>query len=138
MFPLFKKIYLFIFVLDLPDCAGFSLVAEIGGYSVAVVLGVLVVEASFVLEHGLKGGSPWASLLHGTWDLPRPRTESVSPALAGRFFTATPSGKPCFLLKGRWCLTFIMADQFCLTHVLGEWDDVVCALLHPASYSSCL
>ena len=55
-----KFIYLSLTVLDLPNCAGFSLVAEIGGYSVAVVLRVLVVEAGFVLEHGLRGGSPWA------------------------------------------------------------------------------
>ena len=27
------------------------------------------------------------------WDLPEPGIESVSPALAGRFFTAGPPGK---------------------------------------------
>ena len=29
------------------------------------------------------------------WDLPRPGTEPVSPALAGKFFTTEPPGKPC-------------------------------------------
>ena len=29
------------------------------------------------------------------WDLPRPGFEPVSPALAGRFSTAAPPGKPC-------------------------------------------
>ena len=28
------------------------------------------------------------------WDLPRPGIEPVSPALAGRFFTTEPPGKP--------------------------------------------
>ena len=28
------------------------------------------------------------------WDLPRPRLESVSPALAGGFLTTVPPGKP--------------------------------------------
>ena len=35
-----------------------------------------------------------AQLLRGTWDLPRPGLEPVSPALAGRFSTTAPSGKP--------------------------------------------
>ena len=28
------------------------------------------------------------------WDLPRPQVKSLSPALAGRFFTMEPPGKP--------------------------------------------
>ena len=41
-----------------------------------------------------------AQLLHGMWDLPRPGLEPVSPALAGRFSTTAPPGKPnvCFLI----------------------------------------
>ena len=35
-----------------------------------------------------------AQLLRGTWDLPRPGLEPVSPALAGRFSTTAPPGKP--------------------------------------------
>ena len=34
------------------------------------------------------------SLLHGMWDLPGSGVEPVSPALAGKFFTNEPSGKP--------------------------------------------
>ena len=37
-----------------------------------------------------------AQLLRGMWDLPRPGLEPVSPALAGRFSTTAPPGKPCF------------------------------------------
>ena len=36
----------------------------------------------------------WAQLLRGMWDLPRPGLEPVSPALAGRFSTTAPPGKP--------------------------------------------
>lgn len=33
-------------------------------------------------------------LLHSMWDLPGSGMEPLSPALAGRFFTTKPSGKP--------------------------------------------
>ena len=36
-----------------------------------------------------------AQLLRGMWDLPSPGLEPVSPALAGRFSTTAPPGKPC-------------------------------------------
>ena len=35
-------------------------------------------------------------MLRGMWDLPRPGLEPVSPALAGRFSTTVPPGKPDF------------------------------------------
>ena len=35
-----------------------------------------------------------AQLLRGMWDLPRPGLEPMSPALAGRFSTTAPPGKP--------------------------------------------
>ena len=39
------------------------------------------------------------------WDLPRPRIEPVSPALAVRFFTAEPPGEPStpVFLSGKSC-----------------------------------
>ena len=45
--------------------------------------------------HRLSGCGVRAQLLCSMWDLPRPGTEPVSPALAGRFFTTEPPGKPC-------------------------------------------
>ena len=39
---------------------------------------------------------PRAWLLRGTWDLPDPGIEPVSPALAGRVFATEPPGKPSF------------------------------------------
>ena len=55
--------------------------------------------ASHVAEHRLQTrrlsncGSR-AQLLRGMWDLTRPGLEPVSPALAGRFSTTAPPGKP--------------------------------------------
>ena len=40
----------------------------------------------------------WSGLLFPSpGDLPDPRIESMSPALAGGFFTTGPSGKPSFM-----------------------------------------
>ena len=41
-------------------------------------------------EHRLSICGTQAALLRGMWYLPRPRTEPVSPALAGRFSTSEP------------------------------------------------
>ena len=63
------------------------------------VRGPLTITASLVAEHRLQTrrlsncGSR-TQLLRGTWDLPRPGLEPVSPALAGRFSTTAPPGKP--------------------------------------------
>ena len=59
----------------------------------------LTIVASLVAEHKLQTrrlsscGSR-AQMLRGTWDLPRRGLEPVSPALAGRFSTTAPPGKP--------------------------------------------
>ena len=63
------------------------------------VHGPLTIMASLVVEHGLQTrrlsscGSR-AQLLREMWYLPRPGLEPVSPALAGRFSTTAPPGKP--------------------------------------------
>ena len=62
--------------------------------------GPLTIVASLVAEHGLQmrrlsNCGSRAQLLRGMWDLPRPGLEPVSPALAGRFSTTVPPGKPC-------------------------------------------
>ena len=63
------------------------------------VRGPLTIAASLVAEHRLQTrklsncGSR-AELLRGMWDLPRPGLEPASPALAGRFSTTAPPGKP--------------------------------------------
>ena len=45
-------------------------------------------------------------LLRSTWDPPRPGLEPVSPALAGRFFTAEPPGKSRDLVLPKVLLSF--------------------------------
>ena len=67
-----------------------------------VVRGPLTIAASLVAEHRLQTrrlsscGSR-AQLLRGMWDLPRPGLKPMSPALAGRFPTTVPAGKPQYL-----------------------------------------
>ena len=94
-----KLIYLLMAVLGLRFRArAFSSCGKRGPLFIAV-RGPLTVAASLVEEHRLQTrrlsscGSR-AQLLRGMWDLPRPGLEPVSPALAGRFSTTAPPGKP--------------------------------------------
>ena len=88
-------------VLGLRFCArAFSSCGKRGPLFIAV-RGPLTITASLVAEHRLQmrrlsNCGSRAQLLHGTWDLPRPGLEPVSPALAGRFSTTAPPGKPAF------------------------------------------
>ena len=89
-------------MLGLRFCArAFSSCGQWGPLFIAV-RGPLTVTASLVVEQRLQTrrlsncGSR-AQLLRGMWDLPRPGLEPVSPALAGRFSTTAPPGKPCRL-----------------------------------------
>ena len=91
--------YLFLAVLGLHFCArAFSSCGKRGPLFITV-RGPLTVAASLVAEHRLQTrrlsscGSR-AQLLRGMWDLPRPGLEPISPALAGRFSTTAPPGKP--------------------------------------------
>ena len=99
---IYFKFYLFIYllaVLGLRFCArAFSSCGKWGPLFIAV-RGPLIIAASLAAEHRLQTrrfsscGSR-AQLLRGMWDLPRPGLEPVSPALAGRFSTTAPPGKP--------------------------------------------
>ena len=99
-----KKIYLFLGVLGLRFCArAFSSCGEWGPLFNAV-RGPLTVAASLVAEYRLQtrrlsSSGSRAQLLRGMWDLPRPVNEPVSPALAGRFSTTAPPGKPCLFFN---------------------------------------
>ena len=86
-------------MLGLHFCArAFSSCGKRGPLFIAV-RGPLTIAASLVVEHRLQTrrlsscGSR-AQLLGGMWDLPRLGLEPVSPALAGRFSTTVPPGKP--------------------------------------------
>ena len=86
-------------VLGLRFCVrAFSSCGERGPLFIAV-RGPLTIAASLVAEHRLQirklsNCGSRAQLLRGMWDLPRPGLEPVSPALAGRFSTTAPPGKP--------------------------------------------
>ena len=90
-------------VLGLRFCASaFSSCGERGPLFIAM-RGPLTTAAPPAAEHRLQtrrlsSRGSRAQLLHGTWDLPRPGLEPVSPALAGRFSTTAPPGKPLFLV----------------------------------------
>ena len=91
-------------VLGLRFCArAFSSCGRQGPLFIAVH-GPLTVAASLIAGHrlqtrGLSNCGSQAQLLRGMWHLPRPGLEPMSPALAGRFSTTAPPGKPyaCFL-----------------------------------------
>ena len=92
-------IYLFMTMLGFRFCArAFSGCGKWGPLFIAV-RGPLTIAASPVAKHRLQTrrlsncGSR-AQPLRGMWDLPRPGLEPVSPALAGRFSTTGPPGKP--------------------------------------------
>ena len=102
-------------VLGLRFCArAFSNCGKRGPLFIAVH-GPFTIVASLVAEHRLQTrrlsncGSR-AQLLRGMWDLPRPGLDPVSPALAGRFSTTAPPGKPYKLLK--ICNLFICGFLF--------------------------
>ena len=50
--------------------------------------------SSWAIEHELNSGDAQAYLLCAMWDLPGSGIKPLSPALAGRFFTTGPPGKP--------------------------------------------
>ena len=104
-------IYLFLAALDLHCCVwAFSSCGERGllfvvVHELLIAVAFLVAEhglqahglssrGSWALEHRLSSCGARAYLLHSMWDLPRPGLEPVCPALAGRFLTIVPPGKP--------------------------------------------
>ena len=82
----------------------FSSCGKRGPLFIAVRGPLTIIAAPPVAEHRLQTrrlsscGSR-AQLLRGTWDPPRPGLEPASPALAGRFPTTAPPGKPYSFFK---------------------------------------
>ena len=90
-------------MLCLCCCAAFSLVVMNGGYSLVVVRGLLIAVAS-LMEHKLWGIQASVVMAHGLSStglvaprhgiFPKSGPESLSPTLAGKFFTTELPGKP--------------------------------------------
>ena len=93
---------------------------------------------------GLSSCGSRAQLLRGMWDLPRPGLEPVSPALAGRFSTTAPPGKPyvflyilfqptafIILLRLKFSLFFASGSPFklaaCPSDVTSVFFDIILA-----------
>ena len=110
-------------VLGLRFCARASSSCGKRGPLLIAVRGTFTVAASLVAEHRLQTrrlsncGSR-AELLRGMWDLPRPGLEPVSPALAGRFSTTEPPGKPWNFFGGGEAQGFIFKCSFRFTERL--------------------
>ena len=107
-------------MLGLRFCArAFSSCGERGPLLIAV-RGPLTVAAFLVAEHRLQTrrlsscGSRVQPLC-GMWDPPRPGLEPMSPALAGRFPTTAPPGKPLSYTFYSYCF--------------GLWFQKLCYLL---------
>ena len=99
---IYNFIYLFIFgYVGSSLLLGLFLVGVSGGYSLAMVLGLLIMVASLIVEHRLSNSGAGSLLLQGMWDLPRSGMKPISPALPGRYFTTEPEGKcpPLFFLN---------------------------------------
>ena len=124
----FFKVFIYLFilfmaVLGLRFCArAFSSCGKRGPLFIAV-RGPLTIAASLVAEHRLQTrrlsncGSR-AQLLRSMWDPPRPGLEPVSPALAGRFSTTAPPGKPQgFLLCELFKIHFTIYLPSCIYNI---------------------
>ena len=88
---------LFLAVLGLSELCGLSSVVA-SGASLRCDAWVSHRGASLLQSMGSRrlgfcSCDTWTQFLRGTWDLPRPGIEPVSPALAGEYFTTEP-GKP--------------------------------------------
>ena len=138
LFFFFKLINLLLAVLGLRFCVRAFFSCGKRGPLFIAVHGPLTIAASLVAGHRLQTrrlsncGSR-AQLLRGTWDLPRPGLEPVSPVLAGRFSTTVPPGKPFFFFLNFIFYLFLAALSLrCCAWAFsscGEWVSPVFSCL---------
>ena len=114
IFFIFLMLFLFAYILFMYVCMyiwlcwvfvsvrGLSLVVASGGHSSSRCTGLSLsrppVDNHRLQTRRLSNRGSRAESLHGMWDLPRPGLEPASPALAGRFSTTAPPGKPCLFV----------------------------------------
>ena len=110
----------------------FSSCGESGPLFIAV-RGPLTIAASLVAEQRLQtlrlsSCGSWAQLLRGMWDPPRPGPEPVSPALAGRFSTTAPPGKP-YLQIFWWQPSWLVCVALLCISLISNVEDLFMCLL---------
>ena len=131
----FLFIYLFIFIYFwlcwvFVSARGLSVVVVSGDHSSSRCTGLSLLRPLFLRSTGSRhAGSVIVahrpSCLCGMWDLPRPGLEPVSPALAGRFSTTVPPGKPFSdFLKDRMCGVLMALVEQRQCQVTGKLTDV--------------
>ena len=112
---------MYLSVLGLHRCPGFSLVVGNGGCSPAVVCGLLAAVASLVAEHGLEG--TWASVVVAN-GLSCPAAYGIIPVQGSNLcpqhwkadsFTTRPPGKPHRGNFYKW--------QFCFLCPPASWPE---------------
>ena len=80
----------------------------------------------------------------GTWDLPGPGIEPMSPALVAGFFTTEPPGKPysyylcCHLVQNTLCITKgVFGDGFCTSSLFEVTLTQYVVVASPADPEAC-
>ena len=147
-FRLFVYLFIYFWLCWVFVCVrGLSLVAASGGHSSSRCAGLSLSRPLLLAEHRLqmrrlRSCGSRAQLLRGMWDLPRPGLEPVSPALAGRFSTTVPPGKPNgWVFEGEhasdiWYLyiPYVVMWIFCLTlrstSKFSSWIDLSPKIQH--------
>ena len=125
--PFFFLIYLFWLCWVFVSVRGLSLVAVSGGARASHRRGLSCWEHRLQTCRHSSCGSR-AQLLRSMWDLHRPGLETVSPALAGRFSTTVPPGKPrC----GPFLKFFIEFLQYCFCFMFSFFGCEACGILAP-------
>ena len=105
-------------------CSGFSCCGAraLGARASVVVARGLSSCGSRALECWLSSCGPWASLLRGMWDLPR-------PALAGRFLATAPPGKSELASGVTETLYQLIDSSFPLPSAPGNHCSIFCFYL---------
>ena len=135
-FFFFNLFILFIYLFFIFGCAGssvraraFSSCGKWGPLFIAV-RGPLFIAAPPAAGHRLQTrrlsscGSR-AQPLRGMWDLPRPGLEPVSPALAGRFSTTAPPGKPVSIKLYDLLYNFWIINDFLAISIKLSFTDIL-------------
>ena len=101
-------------------CAGFSLRWLLLSWSKGSRRVGFSSCGSRALERRLSSCGTWAQLLHCMWVLPGPGLEPVSPALAGRFSTTSPPGKPSIFVLYSLKLFYSMHTIFKINIIISD------------------